>query len=86
MLSYFVVAGLSELYCGDDFQWEWQDNFVSDGCKIAVDESLYDYYNDQGYAENEDEEPDDGIENKEIEHDPEDFDLEGDDDSDDSDF
>ena len=68
------------------FNGKWQDNFVSDGCKIAVDKSLYDCYNDQGHAENEDEEPDDDIENKEIEHDPEDFDFDADDDSDDSDF
>ena len=85
---FFYITALSEFYCGDDFKWEWQDNFVSDGCKIKIDEDLYDYYKDQGHVENDDDMPVDDVMNTECddEYNPDDFDFEVNDDSDDSDF
>ena len=44
------VAGLSILYCQDEFEWEFETNYVSDGGMIDINENLYDYHKDQGYS------------------------------------
>lgn len=82
----FFITTLSEFYCGDDFKWEQQDNFVSDGCKIKIDKGLHDYCKDQGCALNDEDKPVDDVMEKEAEceHNPDDFNFEVDDDSDDS--
>ena len=45
----FFVTCLGELCCGDNFEWSFQQNTVSDGSKIEINEDLYDYSKDQGY-------------------------------------
>ena len=45
-----LIAGLSFLHCQDEFEWEFETNYVSDGGMIDINENLYDYYKDQGHA------------------------------------
>ena len=48
-------SALSELYSQDTSGWkEDNDHFVANGSKIFMDESIYDYYKDQGHARNDD--------------------------------
>ena len=56
ILLMFVVA-LSELYFHDSLAWCFDTDFVLDGSKIPISEDLYDYYEDQGYALNDDDIP-----------------------------
>ena len=64
------VSALSELYCLDASGWKADiENFVSDGAKIVVDENLYDYYKDQGYATNDNDLPIDDIYNEDLDYD-----------------
>ena len=89
----FFVTALGELHCGDNFEWLFEQNAVSDGSKIEIKEDLYDYYKDQGYSKNGNDVPFDDItdidENMDsaddFEYDSEDFHSEKDD-SEDSDF
>ena len=44
----FFVTTLGELHCGDNFEWSFEQNAVSDGSKIEIKEDICNYYKDQG--------------------------------------
>ena len=45
-----LITGLSISYCQDDFEQEFETNYALDRGMIEINETLCDYYGDQGYA------------------------------------
>ena len=54
---------LSILHCQDEFKWEFETNYVSDGGMIDINENLCDYYKDQGHATDDSDVPADDTSN-----------------------